>query len=207
MDEPWLDLVALRRQAKLSQTQLGHPVLSQTQVSLVEQGVLMPSVHALSHFARQLGEDMRDWSVRWAPHQQQVKRQTHLWRRFIRRDLTQLQRELDSSEETLALDCACYRKWVNLSTATECGSQYDLFSEARGASGDLMNVAALRAAVQQTPPRYLPSHMRGQGDLRLRVVLAMIEAVVSSNYQRYRSAVFWKLEAHRLFRQVPRYWM
>lgn len=215
MDEPWRDLAEFRRKASLSQSDFGYPVCSQSQVSLIEQGVMMPNVTALHHFARRLGEDIGKWTERWTPHKLRVKAQTRLWRSFVRRDWALLQGQLDdTADESLELDKTCYQLWTNLQGIPKQsmveGERFipvDNLLTAEIQAGASRDVATLQARVQHAKSPYLPCHMRGQGDLRLRVVLAMIEATYSRRFQRHRSAIVWQLEAHRLFCQVPRYWM
>ncbi|WAH37873.1 helix-turn-helix domain-containing protein [Alicyclobacillus dauci] len=72
MTDPWHDLRDRRCRKGMTQMELAYRIVSQAQMSLIEQGVVMPSEKVISRLAVRVGCHPDIWLEAWAPHRTQV---------------------------------------------------------------------------------------------------------------------------------------
>jgi transcriptional regulator with XRE-family HTH domain len=190
--EPWVQLKDIRLSRLLTQSDLANEHMTQSQLSLYEQGVLIPSEKTIVHLAARLGVDGDEWRRAWQPHRCVVEMRQRLWRAFIRRhdrELFQLLHEHPSQ----TLDDECYRIWL------------DTHLSVHPQDSSRLHMATQRVFTEYR--LYIPRKMQHSGDIRLRIVLAMTQCNICRGAGRYRAATVWELMAQQLASQVPSYWM
>ncbi|WP_067621394.1 helix-turn-helix transcriptional regulator [Alicyclobacillus acidiphilus] len=212
MNEPWLILEEARKQNGFTQAQWCEGVCAQSQYSLIEQGVLVPDDTLMDAFLHRLAlpaASREDLGEVWRQHRRAIELQIRWWRAFVRGSAPSVAFEAHGFEadgqgtSDLTLEAECYSLWW---LARDMSHR----SLGRGADADPDPVACKVSALWRrviSESHHIPRHMRALGDLRLRVVLASVEAMAANLHGRHQSSCLWLARANDMILQIPSYWV
>ncbi|KRW92991.1 hypothetical protein SD51_01665 [Alicyclobacillus tengchongensis] len=200
VNQPWEIIAGARRSHGLTQLQACSGICSQTVYSLFEQGVLMPSDSEIEQICLRVGvQDVEGLTQLCSLHRERLSQKVALWRAFVHQDTHGVGRLLANlTDEALLVDALCYQTWLfTVAPDVAC-----TFTQPPAVA----SLAELHSLVV-TARSYLPKSMLGRGDIRLLVVLAVIEADLATTRGRHTAATYWRDRAQELRLQVPRYWV
>ncbi|MFB5189632.1 helix-turn-helix domain-containing protein [Alicyclobacillus fastidiosus] len=192
MSEPWNDLRSSREALGWTQRDVARDIVSQSHYSLIEQGVLVPSDRVARHLAARLRLQVDRWGEEWVPYRRAFHARQRCWRSFARDGFVSSEQLRALSHPSLHVDFECYAQYLDASTA--CPEvAYRRLADAR------RQLCSSRAT-------HVPQRMRQWGDIRLRIVLAMVESQLQKRLHRYQAATAWALCANRMMCEVPAFW-
>ncbi|EPZ47503.1 MULTISPECIES: helix-turn-helix domain-containing protein [Alicyclobacillus] len=192
MSEPWQALQEARCARGWTQAMAARGIVSQSHYSLIEQGVLVPNPKVIGELAARFELNATKWEAMWSQYRRQFRARQRCWRAFAhdgqltRADVSALQRA------SLSLDYECYQQFLDI-PFSDPAVMYRRLVNARN---QLPNV--------QAP--HVPARMRPFGDIRLRIVLAIVESHVLAQLKRFQAATVWRLQAQQMMKEVPVFW-
>ncbi|GMA64792.1 helix-turn-helix transcriptional regulator [Alicyclobacillus fastidiosus] len=192
MSEPWNHLRASREAVGWTQGDVARGIVAQSHYSLIEQGVLVPSDKVAAQLAMRLRIQVDRWGEQWVPYRRAFQARQRCWRSFAKDGFIAPEHLCALRDATLLVDFECYAQYLDVSTASPEVACQRLANARR-------QLCSIRAM-------HVPQRMRQWGDIRLRIVLAMVESQLQKRLDRHQAATAWALRANRMMHEVPAFW-